>query len=145
MMRSSCLWRWSFIACLGSLLPCCSRSSFKPLKKKHWNSCLTSISLLLCYWSILILSYICGSSAFFTSDSTLVLFWFRNPTNKQKRPMWRKLWFFLVAGVWSDRQEQLHSICFIPFFDNMEAEHLPKAEVPSVHLLTHLGVAFLEY
>lgn len=59
--------------------------------------------------------------------------------------MRRKLWFSTVARVQSGRREQLHSVCPVPFFGRMEAEHLSKAKVPPVHLLAHLHVGFLEY
>lgn len=50
-----------------------------------------------------------------------------------------------VARAQSGRRERLYSIRPVPFFGRMEAEHLPKAKVPSVHHLAHLGVSFLQH
>lgn len=57
-------------------------------------------------------------------------------TNKQTKPMRRKLWFSTVARVQPGRQEQLHSVCPMPFFGWTPAKG---------HLLAHLGIGFLEY
>lgn len=82
---------------------------------------------------------------FFTPDPTSAAVQKSLQTNKQRRLMQRKLWFSAMTRIQSGRREQLHSVCPELFFVEMEAEHLPKAEVPSVYLFTHLHIGFLEY
>lgn len=46
---------------------------------------------------------------------------------------------------WLEFSLVAESSCPEPFFVEIEAEHLPKAEVPSVHLFTHMHIGFMQY
>lgn len=68
-------------------------------------------------------------------------------TNKQRKKASAKdlLWFSTVARAKCDRWEQLPGICPMLFSGRMEAEHLSKAKVPSVHLLASPGLGFFQH